>query len=312
MIISASRRTDIPAFYSSWFINRLREGFVYVKNPMNSRQISKVSLNHEVVDCIVFWTKNAVPLMDKLDIIDSMGYPYYFLWTITPYGKDIESNVPDKAKMIESFKELSNRIGSRRVIWRYDPIIINRRFTIEYHSENFSAMCRLLSRHTNKCIFSYVDLYTKTSKHAKNILEQEINTQNMLKMAKCFSEIATANHISLETCSEEIELEQFGIGHSACINKETVEDVIGSSIWVKKASQRPFCQCIESVDIGAYDCCLHGCIYCYANSSAKALCVNEKKHNAKFPLLIGGINANDNIVEKVCKTLKNTQIELLK
>lgn len=312
MIISASRRTDIPAFYSDWFINRVKAGFVYVKNPMNPRQISKIPLQPGVVDCIVFWTKNAAPLLDKLDILDAMGYHYYFLWTINPYGKDVERNLPDKAKIIDSFKELSNRIGSRRVIWRYDPVIVNRKFTVEYHVVRFRALCHLLQGYTDKCIFSYVDLYAKSRKHASNILEQEVDTQSMMEIAEYFSKIANSHHILLETCSEAIELSQFGIGHSACINKETIEEVIGSEISVRKADQRPFCQCIESIDIGAYDCCFHGCIYCYANSSEETLRRNKKIHKAKSPLLIGDISSNDNIVEKVRKTLKKSQIELIK
>ena len=133
MIICASRRTDIPAFYSDWFVNRLKAGYVYVKNPMNPTQISKIPLNTTVVDCITFWTKNAAPMMDNLDIIDVMGYSYYFQWTMTPYGKDIEPNLPDKGRIIDNFKALSDKIGSYRTVWRYDPVIINRQLTIEYH-----------------------------------------------------------------------------------------------------------------------------------------------------------------------------------
>lgn len=312
MIISASRRTDIPAFYSDWFINRVKAGFVYVKNPMNARQISKISLHPGVVDCIVFWTKNAAPLMDKLDILDAMGYHYYFLWTINPYGQEVERNLPDKAKIIDSFKVLSNKIGNRRVIWRYDPVMVNQKFTVEYHVERFRSLCQLLQGYTNKCIFSYVDLYAKTRKRAANIIKQEVDTQSMLEIAKCFSEIANSHHILLETCSEAIELSQFGIGHSACINKETIEEVIGSAIFAKKAEQRSFCECIESIDIGAYDCCFHDCIYCYANSSEKTLHKNKKIHNPESPLLIGDISLNDNIVEKVRKTLIKSQMELIK
>jgi hypothetical protein len=293
-------------------VNRLKDGYVYVKNPMNSKQISKVLLNPEVVDCIVFWTKNAAPMMNKLDLVDEMGFPYYFQWTITPYAKDVEGNLPEKAKIISSFKALSDKIGRHRVIWRYDPIIINRQLTVEYHSENFANMCQLLKGYTNKCIFSYVDLYAKISKNAKGVIGGEIDVQTMLKLAKNFSDIANSNQISLETCCEQIDLGQFGIRHAACINKETIENIVGTAICsTKQPRQRPFCECMESIDIGAYDCCLHGCIYCYANTSGKTVHNKKNKHDVNSPLLIGNVSLNENIVERAQKTLRNSQISLL-
>ncbi len=312
MIISASRRTDIPAFYSTWFINRLKAGYVYVKNPMNSRQISKVSLHSDVVDCIVFWTKNAAPMLDKLPLLDAMGYPYYFQWTITPYGKDVECNLPDKAKIVDSFKKLSDKIGNQRIIWRYDPVIVSRQFPLEYHINNFDKLCHLLKGYTTKCIFSYVDLYAKTSKNAQNSIDSEINTQTMFKIAEYFSEIAKRNNISLETCSEQIELDQFGIEHSACISQQVIENILGSAICAKKQpGLRAFCKCIESIDIGAYDCCLHGCVYCYANTNEKVVLQNKNKHCANSPLLIGSVCENDNAVTaRLSKSLRNAQIEL--
>lgn len=311
MIISASRRTDIPAFYSTWLVNRLKAGFVYVRNPMNPNQVSKIPLNTEMVDCIVFWTKNAAPLMAKLDMIDSMGYLYYFQWTLTPYGKDIEGNLPDKAKIIDSFKALSAKIGSQRIIWRYDPIIVSRKFPVEYHIQAFAKLCHQLKGYTNKCIFSYVNLYAKIRNRTKGIISNETDTQTMLKIAEEFAAIARVNNISLETCSEQIELSQFAIGHSACINKYTIETITGYAIDGKKVKgQREFCRCIESIDIGSYDCCLHGCVYCYATSSPKAALENSKQHDINSPLLVGRPCATDKITERKIKALKNSQIAL--
>lgn len=311
MIISASRRTDIPAFYSEWFVNRLKAGYVYTRNPMNPTQISKIPLNTEVVDCIVFWTKDAAPMMDKLDTIDSMGYAYYFQWTMTPYGKDVERSLPDKEKIMDSFKALSYKIGSQRLIWRYDPIIINRQFPVEYHVQTFAKMCHSLTGYTHKCIFSYVDLYAKIRMSATNSIDREADIQTMLQVAERFSEIAKLNNISLETCAEKIELSQFAIGHSSCINKQTIERIIGYSIHEKKAQgQRELCECIESIDIGSYDCCSHGCVYCYATSSPKAVSENRKQHDVHSPLLTGGICIGDKITERVSKSLKNRQASL--
>ncbi|XFO67096.1 hypothetical protein SPSIL_032750 [Sporomusa silvacetica DSM 10669] len=278
---------------------------------MNPKQISKIPLNTEAVDCIVFWTKNAAPMMDKLDTIDALGYPYYFQWTMTPYGKSVEYNLPDKAKVIDSFKALSDKIGSQRTIWRYDPIIISRQFPIAYHVHAFAKMCHLLKGYTNKCIFSYIDLYAKIRKRTKSIVDSETDTQTMFKIAEEFAEIAKLNNISLETCSEQTELSQFGIRHSACINKHTIETIIGYAIDVKKVKgQREYCQCIDSIDIGAYDCCSHGCVYCYATASEKAVLENRKRHDVNSPLLIGRPCVTDKITERITKTLKNSQTVL--
>ncbi len=311
MIISASRRTDIPAFYSEWLVNRLQAGYLYVRNPLNPMQISKIPLSSTVVDCIVFWTKNAAPMMDKLDKIAAMGYLYYFQWTLTPYGSDVERHVPDKAQVIDSFKALSNKIGSQRTIWRYDPVIVSRQFTVDDHVHTFAKLCRLLKGYTRKCVFSYVDLYAGKSKRMQGIVDSEVDTQTMLIFAERFSEIAKRNNIALETCAEQLDLSRFGIKHSSCINKQVIEAVTGCPIKAKKASgQRPFCECLESIDIGAYDCCSHGCVYCYATASEKAALKNMQRHDVHSPLLIGKPGDNDKITERAAKTLKNSQIGL--
>lgn len=312
MIISASRRTDIPAFYSEWFINRLKEGFAYAKNPMNPKQISKISLNKDVVDCIVFWTKNARPMLGQLDKIRDMGYQYYFQFTITPYDRSVEKHLDDKAKIIETFKELSEKIGEQRLIWRYDPVIVNDSYSTEYHLDSFYKICSSLNGYTSKCIFSFVDLYSKMRKSSKGIVEKEINSENMNKIAQGFSEISKRNQMKLETCSEEIDLSKYGIGHTSCIDKKTIEDIIGYSINAKKSQgQRQYCECIESIEIGAYDCCSHGCIYCYATSNMNKVYSNIKSHNSHSPLLIGKTCPGDKITEKEMKSLKNKQISFL-
>lgn len=287
MIISASRRTDIPAFYAEWFVNRLQEGFVYIKNPMNAKQISKVPLNTEVVDCIVFWTKNVQPMIRQLDTIDSMGYPYYFQFSITPYGSQVEKHLINKDEIIKGFKILSDRIGKQRVIWRYDPVIINDSYPVEYHLDAFHKLCGSLRDYTNKCIFSYVDLYTKGRGCAKKIEISQVSYENMHRIAQGFSEIAK-NNIMLETCAEEINLKQYGIGQAACIDKKVIEDIIGYSIHARKdQNQREQCNCIASIDVGAYDSCPHGCTYCYATSNQNAVYKNMQLHDVRSPLLIG-------------------------
>ncbi|MFW2488767.1 DUF1848 domain-containing protein [Clostridium chromiireducens] len=311
MIISASRRTDIPAFYSEWFINRLKEGFVYTKNPMNPKQISKIKLNTKDVDCIVFWTKNVNPMLKYLGNIDDMGYKYYFQFTLNPYDKSIEKGLGNKDKIIEGFKRLSSKIGKEKVIWRYDPIILNNNFTVEYHLDSFYKLCTLIGDYTTKCIFSYVDLYEKTKHNAKGIIENEVDTENMNAIAEGFQKIAKCKNIVLQTCSEKIDLSKYGIQHAACIDKEIVEDIIGCPINVKKdKNQRQECGCIESIDIGSYNCCLNGCIYCYATLNEDIAYGNRKKHNPKSPLLIGELLQEDKIIDRKITSLRNIQVSL--
>ncbi len=289
MIISASRRTDIPAFYSDWFIQRIKQGYACAKNPMNAKQIKTVSLKPEDVDCIVFWTKNAAPLMSKLKILDDMGYMYYFLYTITPYEKDIEPNIADKNEIISNFIKLSKMTGPNRVILRYDPIIINNKYTLDYHINYFNSLAAKLNGHTNKCIISFVDIYNKLSKEAKEIIGNHINNSDMFDIAYKLNKIAKDNNINMQTCCEEIDLSIASIPHGACIDKTLIEQLCGRNLNINKAkSQRQLCNCAESVDIGAYNCCAHGCVYCYANSGGKAVVENMKKHDINSLFLIGG------------------------
>lgn len=164
MIISASRRTDIPTYYSDWFFNRIKEGFVFVRNPMNAHQISRIDLRPDVVDGIVFWTKNPLPMLDRLDLLKE--YTYYFQFTLTSYGEDVESNIPSKSNVIiPSFQRLSDKLGPERVIWRYDPIFLSQKYSIDYHIHYFEMLAKRLSLYTKKCTISFLDYYCNTEKN---------------------------------------------------------------------------------------------------------------------------------------------------
>ncbi len=174
MILSVSRRTDIPNYYSEWFFNRIKEGFVYVRNPMNARQVSKIDITPKVVDCIVFWTKNPEPMLSRLD--ELALYDYYFQFTLTGYGKDMECNVPHKKeKMIPIFQELSKRIGMKKVIWRYDPVIFTKKYTPEYHLKAFEQIAAALKGYTAKSVISFVDMYAKNKKNMELLDLYEMN-----------------------------------------------------------------------------------------------------------------------------------------
>ncbi len=297
MIISASRRTDIPAFYSEWFINRLKEGFVYVRNPRNPNHVSSVSLSRDVVDCIVFWTKNPRPMLKHLETIERMGYPYYFQITITPYGHAVETGLPGKAEIMRTFKEVSAAIGKHRVIWRYDPVIVSKQFSVQYHLEAFSNLCDILGDATNQCIFSFIDLYRKVRNSMQGI--DAVTALEMQQIAQGFAAIAKVHSLALGTCAEVVDFSSYGALPAACIDPSMIENLIGYPIQGKKdPNQRPACGCIESIDIGAYDSCSHGCVYCYATTSEHAVRNNRQLHDPRSPLLLGHLRGDEIITTR--------------
>ena len=308
MILSVSRRTDIPNYYSEWFINRIKEGFLYVRNPMNVHQISKINLSPDVVDCIVFWTKNPKKMINQLDYLKE--YIYYFQFTLTGYGKDIEPNIPNKRKeIITVFKELSQKIGKEKVIWRYDPILVNKKYTVEYHLRAFEEIANSLSDYTEKVVISFVDLYAKIQRNTMGLEIEKLTHDDMLSLVKSMVEIASKNKLIVETCAEEINFQDIGISHGSCIDKKLIERLLGCKIVGEKdKNQRGECRCLESVEVGTYNTCLNGCIYCYANFSDEKAIENEKYYDVNSPLLGGNICANDKITDRKVKTLKDSQM----
>jgi DNA repair photolyase len=310
MIISASRRTDIPAFYAEWFMNRLREGFVYIRNPMNYRQVSRVVLTPAVVDCIVFWTKNPSNMLNKLDMLDAMGFPYYFEFTITPYDRHMEGGLPEKAVLLETFKRLSAKIGKERVVWRYDPIIINKTYTVQYHLDSFGKMCDCIGGYTSQCIFSFLDIYAKNKQRLQGVAE-EINSSTRNQVVQGFSEIAFSHKLSLAACTEKDSYMEFSVLAASCIDQNRIERIVGYPLQLRKdANQRPDCGCAESIDIGAYNCCGHGCLYCYANNSLGAAKRNIEHHHPHSPLLLGHLSGEEIITVRKVKSNKIIQSAL--
>jgi len=289
MIISASRRTDIPAFYSDWFMNRIKEGFVLVQNPFNALQISKISLSPESVDSIVFWTKNPARLMDKLTVLDRLQYQYYFQFTLTPYGREIEPNLPDKQELIATFIKLSNMIGRERLVWRYDPIVLTDRLDRRYHYEQFRAFAEKLTPYADRCIISFVDFYAKTTRNLKSLNAERINDGTMQEIAGEFMNICRSSGLRLETCAEELDMRELGIANGKCIDDRQIAKILGREFTVRKAhGQRKKCGCVSSVDIGAYNSCSHNCLYCYANCGSTLVKAGIARHDPESPLLLGG------------------------
>lgn len=307
MILSVSRRTDIPALYGDWFFNRLKEGYVLVRNPVNKLQVSRIELNPEAVDCIVFWTKNPASFINRLHLLKN--YNYYFQFTLNPYDGSIERNLPDKESLLKIFIELSKVVGKEKIIWRYDPIILNDRLNIEYHRKAFETMASKLHGYTEKCVISFLDLYSKTEKKMKDI--NEIKETEMRIVAESFSKTTEKLDIKLTTCAEKIDLSYLGIEHGKCIDTDLISKLIGTGFKSRKDPfQREQCGCISSVDIGAYNTCPNGCLYCYANFDDYQVVKNRSRHDPASPMLIGNIEPEDLITVRRTDRISNRQLRI--
>ena len=307
MILSVSRRTDIPAFYWEWFLNRVQAGFVDVRNTMNIHRVSRIDIRPEVVDCIVFWTKNAGNIIPHLDQLKD--YKYYFQYTINPYNKLIEENVPLKKYVVENFRLLSEIIGPNRVIWRYDPILLTDMIDVDYHLRYFEELAKRLKGHTNRCVISFVDLYKKTVSNTRELMMKEPTDMEMHFLAHNLSSIAKDYGMEIVSCSESIDLDFDGVRHGCCIDRNLIEEIVGYKIDVKKdKNQRKECGCVESVDLGAYNTCLHACKYCYANFNNMKVQTLSKKHNPLSTLLVGDLDNNDIVSERKVRLLKSNSL----
>lgn len=293
MIISASRRTDIPAFYAEWFINRVKAGWCAVPNPFNPKQVRRVSLLPEDVDLAVFWTRNAAPLLQHLPYLDDLGIPYYFQYTLLDYPRTIEERMPPTARLLDTFKKLAETIGSEKVIWRYDPIIISSELTPEWHLDKFNALAGKLSGCTNRVVVSLVDYYKKTEKNMSgydsehHLHRTPEKDSSFAKFARSLAAIAKEHSLTMQSCAETVDLKPFGIPPGKCIDDGYIQDTFGLEVTHGKDSgQRDACRCVKSADIGIYDTCLHGCLYCYATKRHDTALRQYQSHDPHAPALL--------------------------
>jgi DNA repair photolyase len=307
MIISASRRTDIPNYYAEWFYHRMKEGFVLVRNPMNIHHVSRIGLSADVVDCIVFWTKNPQPMIDGLDKLQK--YPYYFQFTVNAYTTDVEPHVPPKDTVVSTFQRLSDEIGADRVIWRYDPIFLSGKYTTQYHIKYFETLAKRLSGYTDKCTISFIDFYRNTANSIKKLQIKEMTEDHKYRIAESFSQIAKVYGLALDTCAEDIDLSPYDIGHASCIDVQRIQKITGYRLDIgKDRNQRRECRCAQSIDIGMYHTCPNACRYCYANHSLKTVARKAAMHDSHAPLLCGGMSADDVVVDREVKSNKIGQL----
>jgi hypothetical protein len=308
MILSASRRTDLPRCYAEWFMRRLRAGYVLTRNPRNPSQLSRIPLSPDIVDCIVFWTKDASNMLPCLDELDWRGYSYYFQFTLTPYGAELEPGLRDKRAIAENFISLSKRLGKTRVVWRYDPIVLNDSLNIPYHKSRFSRMCERLAPYTDTVTISFVDLYPKI----KTPLVRQISDGEIAELAGFIGQTAKEYGLRAVACCEG-GLEKYGISPSCCIDRQRIEQICGCSLKLPAdKNRRKGCGCFESVDIGVYNTCPAGCVYCYANDSPASARRRYVLHDPRGELLSGGLFSGEKITEKSVKSNKTAQFALPK
>ena len=309
MIIQTGMRTDIPAFYSKWFLNRIKDGYVCVRNPYNPKQVTKYSLSPEVVDLIAFCTKNPLPMLPFLDKLKPYGQ-YWFV-TITPYGRDIEPNVPDKETVMEGFKKLSDVVGADSMGWRYDPIFIDKKHSVEWHISEFEKMAENLAGYTKTCVISFIDIYKKVERNFPEA--KSVRAEDMAMLVKAFVKIASKYGMVLKPCAEREDLAKYGADCSGCMTVHTFETALHSRLEVpkrKKNQRNGECACLLGTDIGAYDTCGHLCKYCYANVNSVLVKENMRKHNPASPFLIGGYMPGDIVCEAIQKSWIDRQIRL--
>lgn len=307
MIINTGQRTDIPAFYAPWFANRLRAGSVCVRNPYNPSQVSRYRLSPDVVDCLGFCTKNPLPMLPYLDLLRDYGQYWYV--TITPYGRDLEPNVPDKHRLLEAFRQLSQKVGKRAMGWRYDPILLTDRYTPEYHLRAFRKMAEALSGATDTVVISFVDCYPKVLQNFPQL--RPVPREVRLQLGRELIRIAADCGMQLRTCAEGEELAPYGADCSGCMKLSDYERAIGKKLHAPKVKgARAECACYLACDIGAYSTCRHFCRYCYANGSRQEVLAKCRRHDPDSPFLIGNYEPGDQIHDVPQKSWVEPELSL--
>ena len=300
MLINISGRTDIVNYYSEWMFKRFEEGYVLSRNSLFPNSVRRYELTPEKVDCLIFGSKNFSPVLGRIHEITER-FPSYFYYTITAYGRDVEPGVPDIDTSTETFRTLSRIVGSRRVAWRYDPVLLTKEYTVETHLETFERIAKGLSGQFDRCIFSFVEMYKK---HETNFPELiPLTAEDKDRIAEGLGRIAAREGFILQTCGPEADYAKYGIHTSGCVTLDILGRANGLEFRnLKHKGFRKGCHCMESRDIGALNSCLNGCKYCYANKNAQLPRENFALHDPESPLLIGHLRPADRLEDGAQKT----------
>jgi hypothetical protein len=307
LILQTGSRTDIPAFYADWFFRRVQAGFVDVRNPYNPVQVTRYRIDPEVVDALCFCTKNPTPLLGRIHLLDP--FRTVFMVTITPYGRDIEPFVPEVKEVARSFGALSSYTGREAILWRYDPVLIFGRYTVDFHKRAFASLAGALAPYTDQAVVSFVDLYEKTKRNFPGI--REVTQGEQEELVASFAETAGKLGMQIHLCHEEKSLVRDHVDANGCFSQAVIERAIGEKLLVPRMNfARQGCRCLLSADIGAYNTCGHGCRYCYANADAASVRENMRKHDPASTMLVGQLNPEDVVKKAVQKSWINGQLSL--
>ena len=302
MIINTGGRTDTVQYYTKWLLRRFEEGYVLSRNPLFPNKVNRYELTPDKVDGVVFCSKNYRPILSHLHEITDRFHTY-FHYTITAYGKDIEPGVPSIDESMETLAELSGMVGKQRVAWRYDPVLLTKEYTIERHLKTFERMAGQLAPYIDRCIFSFVEMYKKLESNMPELIVLSI--QDMDELAQGLGSIAAKYGIFIQTCGTNGDFTRYGIHSSGCMTLDILGRANGIAFRDRKhKGMRPGCHCIESRDMGAYDTCMNGCKYCYANKTPRKAFENFKRHDPESPLLLGTVKPEDIITQGVQKAFR--------
>lgn len=300
MIINTGGRTDTVQYYCDWLLKRFEEGYVLSRNPLFSNKVTRYEMTPNNVDCVVFCSKNYKPILPSIGDI-AKKFNIYCHYTITAYGEDIEPGVPSIDKSVETLIKLSEIVGKEKVAWRYDPVLLTQKYTIRLHLEKFEYMAKQLAPYIDRCIFSFVEMYKKLEVNMPELIPLSI--EDMDELGRGLGAIAARYGIHIQTCGTNGDYTSYGIQTSGCMTL----DILGKANGVefrnlKHKGMRAGCHCIESRDIGAYDTCMNGCKYCYANKTPQKAFENYKLHDPNSPLLLGHLKPDDTVQQGVKKS----------
>ena len=300
MIINTGGRTDTVQYYTEWLLNRFSEGYALSRNPLFPNKVTRYELSPDKVDCVVFCSKNYKPILPELHKITER-FNTYFYYTITAYGKDVEPGVPAIEESIETLIRLSEQVGRQRVAWRYDPVLLTEKYTIRRHIDTFDRMAELLAPYIDRCIFSFVEMYKRLEKNMPELILMSEEDKDVL--ARGLGETAAKYGITIQTCGTNGDFSKYGINASGCMTLDILGKANGAVFKnLKHKGMRSGCRCIESRDIGAYDSCLNGCKYCYANKSPQKARDNCRLHDPASPLLLGHVGPGDTVMQGAQKS----------
>ena len=300
MILNTGGRTDTVQYYTEWLLRRFAEGYVLTRNLLFPGKVNRYELTPDKVDCVVFCSKNYRPILPRLHEITGK-FNTYFHYTITAYGKDIEPGVPSIDESMETLMELSKLVGPQRVAWRYDPVLLTKEYTIQRHLETFDRMAKVLAPYIDRCIFSFVEMYKKLEVNMPELIP--LSVEDMERLAEGLGTIAARYGIHIQTCGTNGDFARFGVHSSGCMTLDILGRANGIAFKnLKHKGMRQGCHCIESRDIGAYDTCMNGCKYCYANKTPRKAFENFKLHDPASPLLLGQVGPDDTVIQGMQKS----------